>query len=212
MISVTNKNYLDILIQGIIESCSGVMIYSSGGTHKAITEILGSQKSQLHLREVSQYTGQPETEGGLVKTLHHKLFLGYLTETHCIAHQADLKRENAVPIDLVVINFYPFAETVEKTDVTIEDARGNIDVGGPSALRASAKNWHRVMTLPLADLEIYQRFLQSLRMNNGRTNLKMRFDGWIATFGVLSRYDSAIYNYLLKEADFANVQKVYEIN
>jgi phosphoribosylaminoimidazolecarboxamide formyltransferase / IMP cyclohydrolase len=211
MISVTDKSYLDVLVVGIIESCPGVIIYSSGGTYKAIAGILGPEKAQFHLREVSQYTGQAETEGGLVKTLHHKLFLGYLTETHCTSHQEDLRREDAVQIDLLVINLYPFAKTVEGDGVTIEDARGNIDVGGPSALRAAAKNWHRVATLPLASLDDYQHFLKKLRANKGCTDLRDRFSGWKKTFSVLSSYDSDIYEYLVKKANFLDIEKVYEI-
>lgn len=161
MISVSDKSYLSILVQG--------------------------------LTEVSQYTGLPETEGGLVKTLHHKLFLGYLTETYCEAHQKDLKREHAVPIDLVVINLYPFKNVVKKDDITIEEARGNIDVGGPSALRAAAKNWHRVMTL--SNPNAYFEFLEKLKENSGCTNLSTRFQAFKETFFILSSYDRAIFNF-----------------
>ena len=211
VISVFDKNNLDVLVRGIMLNCGKVMFYSSGGTHKVIAEILGPTTARQCLREVSQYTGQPESDGGLVKTLHHKLYLGYLTETYCPAHQADLKREQAVPIDLAVINFYPFASVVKSAGITIEEARGYIDVGGPSALRACAKNWHRVMTLPSADLDAYNKFLEQLKKNKGCTDLKMRFEACRNSFGYLSRDTSEIYSHLLKVNNFEEALKDYTI-
>jgi len=207
MISVSDKSYLSILVQGLLNNCPDVIIYSSGGTFKEIKEIIGEKQANLHLMEVSEYTRLPETEGGLVKTLHHKLFLGYLTETYCEAHQKDLERENAVPIDLVVINLYPFKEVVKKDGATIEDARGNIDVGGPSALRAAAKNWHRVMTL--TNPNDYFDFLQMLQ--NGCTCLYSRYQAFKKTFLALSSYDFAIYDYF-EDIKPEIIKETYEIN
>jgi phosphoribosylaminoimidazolecarboxamide formyltransferase/IMP cyclohydrolase len=208
IISVFDKTGLDILVPGLIKNCPDVMIYSTGGTFKAIKEILGPKDAKKHLKEVSEYTQQPETEGGLVKTLHHKLFLGYLTETYCEAHQEDMKRENAVPIDLVVMNLYPFAEVIKRPGVTIEEARGNIDVGGPSTLRAAVKNWHRVMTLPKSDW--YPEFLKSLEINGGKTDPHMRFLSLYKTFHVLSSYDTEIFKYFSSQAKFKDAEAIYE--
>ncbi len=208
IISVFDKTRLDTLVSGLIKNCPEVMIYSTGGTFKAIKEILEPGDAEKHLKEVSEYTGQPETEGGLVKTLHHKLFLGYLTETYCEAHQEDMKREGAVPIDLVVMNLYPFKDVVKSSDVTIEEARGNIDVGGPSTLRAAAKNWHRVMTL--ASPKWYAGFIESLEINHGKTDAYRRFIGWKRTFRVLADYDAEIRTYLETRALFADALTSYE--
>jgi phosphoribosylaminoimidazolecarboxamide formyltransferase/IMP cyclohydrolase len=208
LISVYDKSGLDVLILALITRCPGIKIISSGGTYSAIKQMLSEEAAAAHLVEVSEYTGQPETEGGLVKTLHHKLFLGYLTETYCPAHQEDLKRENARPVDLVVINLYPFQEVVAKKP-KFEDARGNIDVGGPSALRAAAKNFHRVMTL--TDPYSYNPFIQQLEFfKKGRTDLRQRFIAACLTFRALSEYDTAIYNYL-RETMPSTVEESYEI-
>lgn len=208
LITVSDKKWLDQLVPGLIESCPGIIIYSSGGTYNHIKEILGPDLSSKHIMEVSEYTGMPETEGGLVKTLHHKLFLGYLTEDFSEAHQQDLKRENAIQIDLLVCNLYPFKDVVDNKENTFEDARGNIDVGGPSALRAGAKNWHRVMCLPLPVL--YRGFLESLKENNGCTDARTRFESFQMTFDYLSKYDSMIHNFV-KSKSFDEVSTEYEI-
>jgi len=207
-ISVSNKEGLDILIPGLIKNCPDVTIYSTGGTYKAIKKLLSPEVSSKQLVEVSDYTGLPETEGGLVKSLHHKLFLGYLTETYSEAHQRDLEREKAVPIDLAVVNLYPF-EKVVKQGASVEEARGNIDVGGPSALRAVGKNWHRVMGL--ADPHWYKWFLILLEENGGKTDLYSRFSSWKLTFKVLSDYDKAISDYLSGFLSFTEVKDIYEI-
>lgn len=193
LISVLDKSNLSILVNGLIENCPRVIIYSSGGTYKTIADMLGPDLAKFHLIEVSEYTGMPETEGGLVKTLHHKLFLGYLTETYSESHQKDMKREEALPIDLVVMNLYPFTKTVKKPSATIEDARGNIDVGGPSALRAAAKNWLRVMSL--TNPGSYAGFVNQLRMNDGCTTVEMRYKSLQDTFSYISKYDAAIAKY-----------------
>jgi phosphoribosylaminoimidazolecarboxamide formyltransferase/IMP cyclohydrolase len=172
---------------------------------------MGAAEAENHLMEVSEYTEVPETAGGLVKTIHHKLFLGYLTETYCELHQQDLKREDAVPIDLLVVGLYPFQEVIKAENVNIEIARGNIDVGGPSALRAAAKNWHRVMTMATPYKEGYASLVNHLKENNGCTNLQTRFRAWKNTFDVLSTYDRQIYTWL-QTAEFEDVEKIYTIH
>ena len=122
---------------------------------------------------VSDYTGQPETQGGLVKTLDFKIYLGLLTETYNAAHQADLARTLAVPLDLVVVNLYPFRETIAKEGVTVEEARANIDIGGPCMIRASAKNYLRVASV--VDPADYPMLLNELKNNAGRLSVTTRF-------------------------------------
>ena len=122
---------------------------------------------RAHLTQVSDYTGQPETQGGLVKTLDFKIYLGLLTETYNAAHQADLQRTGGVAIDLVVVNLYPFRETIAKAGVTVEQARGNIDIGGPCMIRASAKNFIRVASV--VDPEDYAAIVSEIKAHAGST-------------------------------------------
>ena len=130
LVSVSDKQGLDILVEGLLEVNPDIRFFSTGGTFGRISEILGGRADSC-LTQVSEYTGQPETQGGLVKTLDFKIYLGLLTETYNDDHQGDLSRTGAVPIDMVVVNLYPFSETVSRPDVTVEQARGNIDIGGP---------------------------------------------------------------------------------
>ncbi|MFA5155301.1 MAG: hypothetical protein WC453_02605 [Patescibacteria group bacterium] len=207
VISVSNKDKLDILINGLLSYCPGVKIYASGNTYKAINDLLPLSAAN-QLVEISQYTGQPETEGGLVKTLHHKLFLGYLTETYCEAHQRDLQREAAVSMDLVVINFYPFRKAIDDPSSTFETARGNIDIGGPSALRAAAKNCLRVMTL--SDPEDYDGFVEILKGQQGQTTLSQRVVAATNSFRLTYSYDQAICLYLSTIKTFSEIIGCYQ--
>ncbi len=131
LVSVSDKSGLDEFIPKLLGINPDIRFFSTGGTFTRLREIL-KEKAGSCLRQVSDYTGQPETQGGLVKTLDFKIYLGLLTETYNSAHQADLKRTDAVPIDMVIVNLYPFKETIARPDVTVEQARGNIDIGGPA--------------------------------------------------------------------------------
>ncbi|MEJ2563390.1 MAG: hypothetical protein P8Z42_11975 [Anaerolineales bacterium] len=124
LVSVSDKGGLEQFIPELVEINPEIRIFSTGGTYGRINEILGDS-GVSRLMQVSHYTGQPETQGGLVKTLDFKIYLGLLTETYNDAHQGDLKRTGSVPIDMVVVNLYPFKETISKPDVTVEQARGN---------------------------------------------------------------------------------------
>ena len=128
LVSVSDKSGLETLIPALVAACPGLRIFSTGGTFGRISEILGDQAGET-LTQVADYTGQPETQGGLVKTLDFKIYLGLLTETYNDAHQDDLGRTGAVPIDMVVVNLYPFQETIAQPGVTVEGARGQIDIG-----------------------------------------------------------------------------------
>ena len=104
----------------LVRLAPGVRLYSTGGTYTAIRTLLGDDLARKHLVAVSDYTGQPEMQGGLVKTLDFKIYLGLLSETYNTAHQDDLKRTSAVAIDMVVVNLYPFRQTVARAGVTPE--------------------------------------------------------------------------------------------
>lgn len=209
VVSVFDKTGLDSLVPGLLKSCSELKIYSSGGTATHVRSLLGPQKDTI-LSDVSAYTGMPETEGGLVKTLHHKLFLGYLTETYCEGHQNDLKREGALRIDLVVCNLYPFEKVIAQPETTVEDARGHIDVGGPSMVRAAAKNFLRVAVV--VDPGDYGMILNDLQALSGCLSLETRFKLAGKAFRHLSSYDKAIGEYLSGVQDFdKDVRALYDI-
>lgn len=193
LISVSDKSGLETFIPELLESCPGLRIFSTGGTFGKISSILG-EKAGGHLTQVSDYTGQPETQGGLVKTLDFKIYLGLLTETYNDAHQGDLQRTAAVPIDMVVVNLYPFKQTIAQAGVTVEGARGQIDIGGPCMIRASAKNFIRVASV--VDPADYGRIVAELKQNSGRTSLEMRFSLAQKAFGHTADYDRAIVDFL----------------
>jgi phosphoribosylaminoimidazolecarboxamide formyltransferase/IMP cyclohydrolase len=185
-----------------------IRFYSTGGTYARVSEILGAVGTARHLMQVSDYTGQPETQGGLVKTLDFKIYLGLLTETYNEAHRADLVRTTAIPIDMMVVNLYPFEATVAREGVTVEEARANIDIGGPCMLRAAAKNYLRVT--PIVDPADYAPLLSKLRANRGAIDLQTRFEYARKAFAHTASYDTAISAYLSAQNP-ADVPGVYQI-
>ena len=207
LVSVSDKSGLEQFIPELVEMNPEIQIFSTGGTFGRISEILGGSDGG-RLMQVSEFTGQPETQGGLVKTLDFKIYLGLLTETYNDAHQDDLKRTGSVPIDMVVVNLYPFKETIAKPDVTVEQARGNIDIGGPCMIRASAKNYIRVASV--VDPSDYGQILTVLKANQGSTNLDLRFQLARKAFDPTAVYDRTIADFLVsKEID--DVKNCYEL-
>ncbi|NVL91027.1 MAG: hypothetical protein HWN69_08590 [Desulfobacterales bacterium] len=207
IISVSNKNELESFIPSLLEINPKIRLFSTGGTYSRITEILGDRASSC-LTPVSDYTGQPETQGGLVKTLDFKIYLGLLTETYNDAHQQDLQRTGAVPIDMVVVNLYPFKETISKGDVNVEQARGNIDIGGPCMIRASAKNFIRVA--PVVDPSDYTRIISEMKANQGKISLKLRYELAEKAFEHTAVYDRHIADFLASKS-FDDVGACYQI-
>ena len=189
LMSVSDKTGLDEFVPALVKACPGVRIYSTGGTYTKIKEILGDA-AEGTLVAVSDYTGQPEMQGGLVKTLDFKIYLGLLSETYNDAHQADLKRLSANPIDMVVVNLYPFRETVAKEGVTPEMARTNIDIGGPCMIRASAKNYLRVASV--TDPLDYANIANELADHGGTLGFDTRFKLMKKAFAHTAAYDTAI--------------------
>lgn len=193
LISVSDKNGLDSFIPRLMAINPEVKFFSTGGTYSRLKKILGDV-SAASLSQVAEYTGQPETQGGLVKTLDFKIYLGLLTETYNDAHQADLQRTQGVPIDMVIVNLYPFKETIAKEGVTVEQARGNIDIGGPCMIRASAKNFIRVASV--VDPGDYDGILADMAANKGSISLDLRFRLAQKAFGHTAMYDTTIRDFL----------------
>ncbi len=206
LVSVSDKAGLEKFIPGLIKINPEIKIFSTGGTFGRIKEILGENGSDC-LTQVADYTGQPETQGGLVKTLDFKIYLGLLTETYNEAHQDDLKRTGSVPIDMVVCNLYPFKETISKPDVTVEQARGNIDIGGPCMIRASAKNCLRVASV--VDPSDYDAILAEMENNDGSISLKIRYSLAQKAFDHTAVYDRTIADFLGSQS-FDQVQTCYQ--
>jgi len=195
LVSTADKSGLDEFIPALLELSPGVNFYSTGGTFNLLSEILGEHAaSRLH--RVSDYTGQPEMQGGLVKTLDFKIYLGLLSESFNDEHLRDLERTGGIKFDMTVVNLYPFEETVAREDSTLENARANIDIGGPCMLRASAKNFLRVAVV--CNPRDYGEILSEIQANQGYTGLEQRFRLARKAFQHTAGDDRAIAEYLEK--------------
>jgi len=190
--SVSNKAGLEKLVPALLELCPGVTIFSTGGTFSSLKTIMGA-KTEKQLAQVSDFTGQPEMQGGLVKTLDWKIYLGLLSETYNPAHQDDIKKYKGRAFDLVIVNLYPFRETIARPGTTSEDARANIDIGGPCLLRASAKNFIRVC--PVVNPADYDGLLAELKKHGGKLSLEFRHQMAAKAFDHTASYDRAIADY-----------------
>jgi len=205
--SVSDKTGLEAFARGLLRGNPSVTILSTGGTYTALEQALGPGAAG-RLQQVSQYTGQPETQGGLVKTLDFRIYLGLLSETYNSAHAADLARTAARPIDLVVVNLYPFEKASTAAGATLEDARANVDIGGPCMVRAAAKNFHRVAAL--TDPQDYGAVLEEMSGHQGALCLATRYRLAQKAFALTARYDAAIAGYLQATA-LAAERGIYSI-
>jgi len=194
LLSVSDKTGLLDLARELSTTYNFQLI-SSGGTAKAL------KAAELEVTKVSDYTGAPEILGGRVKTLHPRIHGGILARLELPEHQQDLSDNEIQPIRIVVVNLYPFTETIAKPNVTLEDAIENIDIGGPTLIRASAKNYNHVAVL--SSPSQYPEFLDELKANNGETTLEFRKKLAIAAFQHTQSYDKAIAEYLEKEQKVA---------
>ncbi len=185
LLSVTDKTGLIELGRGL--SGHGVHLLASGGTRMALVA------AGVDVTEVSAYTGQPEILGGRVKTLHPKLHGGILARRDVPEDLDALEAQGIEPIDLVVVNLYPFEATVSRPGVADEEAIENIDIGGPSLIRGAAKNHSHVAVL--TDPEQYELLISEL-MTHGGTTARFRRDLARAAFELTARYDVSISNYL----------------
>jgi phosphoribosylaminoimidazolecarboxamide formyltransferase/IMP cyclohydrolase len=209
LVSVSDKAGLETLVPALAEINPRIHFYATGGTFRHLAAILGPAGAAAHLTQVADYTGQPETQGGLVKTLDFKIYLGLLTETYNEAHQADLTRCGAQPLDMVVCNLYPFEATVARPGVSVEEARAQVDIGGPCMIRAAAKNYLRVAAV--VDPEDYVELVAVLKAHDGRLNLARRFDLAAKAFAHTARYEAAIARFFGQQ-EAAAVPAVYALS
>jgi phosphoribosylaminoimidazolecarboxamide formyltransferase/IMP cyclohydrolase len=183
LISVSDKS-------GIVEFAKelqdlGVALLSTGGTYKLLKE------NNLEVTEVSEYTGFPEMMDGRVKTLHPKVHGGILARR---GQDDSVMAEHGIDaIDMVVVNLYPFEQTVAKPDCSLEDAIENIDIGGPTMVRAAAKN--NAFVNIVVNASDYPAIISEMKANNGATTQAMRFDLAIKAYEHTAAYDGAIANY-----------------
>ncbi len=186
LISVSDKTGVLEFAQGL--AAQGVKLLSTGGTAKMLRD------SGLTVTEIGDYTGFPEMLDGRVKTLHPKVHGGILARRDLPEHLATIEAHGIPMIDLVCVNLYPFAATIAKAGVTLEDAIENIDIGGPAMVRSSAKNYNGVAIV--TDPEDYAPLLAEMKANGGALQLATRFGLAKKAFTHTARYDSMIANWL----------------
>jgi phosphoribosylaminoimidazolecarboxamide formyltransferase / IMP cyclohydrolase len=197
LISVSDKTGIAAFARALERQ--GVDIISTGGT----AELL--RKEKIPVREISSFTAFPEVLEGRVKTLHPRVHGGLLYKRGNPKHEAEAREYGFEPIDLVVVNLYPFEQTIRKPNVTLAEAIENIDIGGPSMIRSAAKNYESVTVV--VDPADYDTVLETMRDNKGETTLKLRERLAIKAFIKTSDYDRAIGTFLDKaqatEASFS---------
>lgn len=186
LISVSDKRGIVDLARGL--TSLGVEIISTGGTAKSLKD------AGIHVVSVSEVTGFPEILDGRVKTLHPNIHAGLLAVTENERHREELDRHGIRPIDLVVVNLYPFESTVAQPGVGIGEAIENIDIGGPAMVRASAKNF--LYTAVVVNPDRYAALMEELRNSGGLISERTRFELAREAFDHTAQYDTAIARYL----------------
>ena len=190
LISVSDKSNVLELAKSL--SSYDIEILSTGGTAKLLRE------NKINVTEVSDYTKFPEMLDGRVKTLHPKIHGGILGRRDNPEHNETMKNHEIDPIDLVVVNLYPFEETISQEGCTLELAIENIDIGGPAMIRSAAKNYQHVAVL--TNPKDYKSFTDEINKNQGSITLDLSFSLAKKAFEKTSAYDSAINNYLSSDS------------
>ena len=186
LVSVSDKK--GVVDLGLIFKEMGVEILSTGGTARTL------QKSEIPVIEVSSYTGFPEMMDGRIKTLHPKIHGALLGNRDNAQHLSQMRQHGIEPIDLVVVNLYPFEQSVANPDCSLEEAIENIDIGGPTMLRSAAKNYKDVAVV--TDPQDYEALIEEMKKSEGSLSLETRFKLAQKVFQLTSQYDKAIVEYL----------------
>lgn len=195
LISVSDKTGVEKMAKGLAALEADIL--STGGTAKMLRD------AGVAVTEVADYTGFPEILNGRVKTLHPKIHGGLLGRRSVDAHVRQMQEQGIEPIDVVVVNLYPFEATIAKPGCTFEEAIENIDIGGPSMLRSAAKNHEDVLVV--VDPQDYERVLEALQ--SGTVSLGLRRELAKKVFDHTARYDSLIANYLTSKLADTSGQK-----
>jgi len=188
IISVSDKTGIIELAKAL--DTMGVEIISTGGTARALRE------AGIPVKDVSDYTGFPEMLDGRVKTLHPKVHGGLLSRRDNPKDMEEIKKHDIETIDMVVVNLYPFEETVSRPGVSFDDAIENIDIGGPTMLRSASKNFRDVAVV--VDPSDYGKIIQEMKNLQGDISYETRLELAKKVFSHTSRYDSIIADYLAK--------------
>ena len=186
LLSVSDKTGIVELASQLVEKFQFEII-SSGGTAKIL------QDSGITVTKVSDYTGSPEILGGRVKTLHPRIHGGILGRRDLAEDQAEMEANDILPLDLVVVNLYPFEQTIAQSNVTIPEAIEKIDIGGPTLIRAAAKNF-KYLTV-LCNPSQYDEYLAEYEQSNGDVSLEFRQQMAGYAFSHTNSYDRAISAY-----------------
>jgi len=200
LISVSDKKNLRDLLKVLTKH--KIELISSGGTYKEI------KKLRFKCLEVSEYTDSPEILGGRVKTLHPKIHAGILSKRNNKSHAKDLRNNNFEEIDLVIVNFYPFERTLEQTNNHLKIIE-NIDIGGPTMVRAAAKKYNDVTVITSSDP--YSELINEIEKNKGSTSIEFREKMSLEAFSETAYYDAVISNYFnkIKNNNFPKKKIIY---
>ncbi|MGB2753127.1 MAG: bifunctional phosphoribosylaminoimidazolecarboxamide formyltransferase/IMP cyclohydrolase, partial [Pyrinomonadaceae bacterium] len=182
----------------------GVEIVSTGGTAKSLRD------AGLSVMDVSEVTGFPEMMDGRVKTLHPRMHGAFLALRDNAEHVASMTEHGITPIDMVVVNLYPFEETVAKDGVSLEDAVENIDIGGPAMIRSASKNWRDVAVV--TDARLYDEIVDELNENEGSLSLETRSRLAALAYTRTAAYDLAISSYLAKQLSNDDLERLEPLN
>ncbi|MEW6419168.1 MAG: IMP cyclohydrolase [Nitrospirota bacterium] len=188
IISVSNKKGIVDFAQEL--NSMGIEIISTGGTAKTLKE------SGIPVKDVSEYTGSPEMLGGRVKTLHPKIHGGILSRRDNPNDMEEIKKYGIGLIDMVVVNLYPFEETISRPGVSFDEAIENIDIGGPTMLRSASKNFKDVVVI--VDPSDYEKIIKEMKNLDGALSFRTRLELSKKVFGHTSRYDTIIADYLTR--------------
>ena len=186
VVSVSDKADVVGFVRALVEM--GVEILSTGGTAKTLRD------NGIKVIDVSEYTGFPEMMEGRVKTLHPKIHAGLLGRRDNPRDTEEMEVHGISPIDMVVVNLYPFEATVAREGCTVEEAIENIDIGGPTMIRSAAKNYRHVSVV--VDPNDYSHIIREMKENQGALSSSTNFRLAKKVFRMTARYDTAISSYL----------------
>ena len=198
LISVSDKSGLD----GLLECLKNhhVEMISTGGTYKYIKD------KGYDCIEISSYTNFPEILDGRVKTLHPKIHGGLLGDIEKQDHIKQMNENQIEPINLVIVNLYPFENKLLEKNINFDEMIENIDIGGPSMLRSSSKNFKHVTVIP--NPKYYNEFMEELNANKGSTSLEFRKKMSAITFSETAYYDSLISNWMSDQNNIKFLDKI----
>jgi len=202
LISVSDKTGVVDFARSLAEM--GVKIISTGGTARTLRE------AGLDVRDVSDVTGFPEMMDGRVKTLHPMIHGAFLALRDNAEHVASMNEHGIEPIDLVVVNLYPFEETIAKEGVSLDEAVENIDIGGPAMIRSASKNWRDVAVV--TDTRLYGQIIEELAANNGSLSLETRQRLATLAYTRTASYDLAISSYLSRQLSDEDLEMLEPLN